>query len=119
MNRVKTVRDFDFCIDEYMYNCQSRKLRKTTLQAYEQALRLFDRWCLDEVGITSPEEVWEATFRRYICDLQERGKYTFYSVEESAIGYIPNKRRDYAHLLSVTSINNYIRNLKRNFQSPE
>ena len=109
MKRSKSVRDFDFYIDEYMYNCQSRKLRKKTLQAYEQALRLFERWCMDEMGITSPEEVREATFRRYICDMQERGKYTFFSVEESAIGYTPNKRRDFAHPLSVTSINNYIR----------
>lgn len=88
MKRSKSVRDFDFYIDEYMYNCQSRKLRKKTLQAYEQALRLFERWYMDEMGITSPEVVREATFRRYICDMQERGKYTFYSVEESAIGYL-------------------------------
>lgn len=115
MRQTKQMRDFDFYIDEYMYNCQSRKLRKKTLQTYEQTLRLFERWYLDEMGITSPEEVREATFRRYICDLQERGKYTFYSVEEAAIGYTPNKRRDYAHPLSVTSINNYIRNLKAFF----
>lgn len=115
MKRSKSVRDFDFYIDEYMYNCQSRKLRKKTLQAYEQTLRLFERWCMDEMGITSPEEVREATFRRYICDMQERGKYTFFSVKESAIGYTPNKRRDFAHPLSVTSINNYIRNLKAFF----
>ena len=115
MKRAKSVRDFDFYIDEYMYNCQSRKLRRKTLVTYEQTLRLFERWCLDAMGITSPEEVREATFRRYICDLQERGKYTFYSVEEAAIGYSPNKRRDYGCSISVTSINNYIRNLKAFF----
>ena len=115
MKRTKTVRDFDFYIDEYMYNCRSRKLRKKTLEAYEQTLRLFERWRLDAMGITSPEEVREAAFRRYICDLQERGKYTFYSVEDAAIGYTPNKRRDYGHPISITSINNYIRNLKAFF----
>ena len=88
MKQTKSVRDFDFYIDEYMYNCQSRKLRKKTLHTYEQTLRLFERWCLDEMGIRSPEEVRESTFRRYICDLQERGKYTFYSVNDSAIGYL-------------------------------
>lgn len=115
MKRTKSVRDFDFYIDEYMYNCQSRKLRKKTLETYEQTLRLFERWCLDVMGVISPEEVREATFRRYICDLQERGKYTFYSVEDAAIGYTPNKRRDYGHPISVTSVNNYIRNLKAFF----
>ena len=116
MKRAKSVRDFDFYIDEYMYNCQSRKLRKKTLQTYEQTLRLFERWCLDAMGITSPEEIRESIFRRYICDLQERGKYTFYSVEEAAIGYTPNKRRDYGRPISVTAINNYIRNLKAFFE---
>ena len=52
MKRAKSVRDFDFYIDEYMYNCQSRKLRKKTLQTYEQTLRLFERWCLDAMGIS-------------------------------------------------------------------
>lgn len=67
MKRTKSVYDFDFYIDEYMYNCRSRKLRRKTLQVYEQSLRLFERWCLDVVGITGPEEIREATFRRYIC----------------------------------------------------
>ena len=50
MRQTKQVQDFDFYIDEYMYNCQSRKLRKKTLQTYEQTLRLFERWCMDEMG---------------------------------------------------------------------
>lgn len=42
MKRTKSVRDFDFYIDEYMYNCQSWKLRKKTLQTYEQTLRFLN-----------------------------------------------------------------------------
>lgn len=115
MKRSKTVRDFDFYIDEYMYNCQSRRLRAKTLQTYEQTLRLFERWCREEMGITKPEEIREATICRYICDLQDRGKYTFYSAEEATINYVPSKRRDYAKTVSITTINNYIRNLKAFF----
>lgn len=115
MKRTKSVRDFDFYIDEYMCNCQSRRLRHKTLQSYEQTLRLFERWCLEEMGISRPEEIREATIRRYICDLQERGKYTFYAAEEATINYMPSKRRDYAKVVSVTTINNYIRNLKAFF----
>ena len=36
-------RDFDYWIDEYMYNCRSRKLRPKTMISYEQSLRLFER----------------------------------------------------------------------------
>ena len=76
MKKKRLVRDFDFYIDEYMYNCRSRKLRPKTMQSYEQTLRLFERWCLEEAGITEPGQVLDSTIRHYICSLQERGKYT-------------------------------------------
>ena len=112
MKKTKVTRDFDFYIDEYMYNCRSRKLRPKTMNSYEQTLRLFERWCLEEKGITEPGQVLDTTIRHYICSLQERGKYTFYSLENAAITYSPNRRRDYAQTVSTTTINNYIRNLK-------
>ena len=48
MKKTKTIRDFDYYIDEYMYHCRSRKLRPKTMSSYEQTLRLFERWCLEE-----------------------------------------------------------------------
>ena len=72
-------RDFDFYIDEYLYYCQSRRLRPKTMSSYEQTLRLFERWTREQKGIESPLEVREQTIRHYICDLQDRGKYSFYA----------------------------------------
>lgn len=115
MRRTKVVKDFDYYIDEYMYNCRSRKLRPKTMQSYEQTLRLFERWCIDEEGITEPSEVREATIRKYICSLEERGKYTFYSNEESKKTNTPDRRRDYKSDISITTVNNYVRNLKAFF----
>lgn len=115
MKKSKVVRDFDFYIDEYMYNCRSRKLRPKTMSSYEQTLRLFERWCLEEAEITQPSQVLDTTIRHYICSLQERGKYTFYSTENSAITYEPSRRRDFSQTVSTTTINNYIRNLKAFF----
>ena len=54
MKKIQFKRDFDYWIDECMYNCRSRKLRP-----------------------------------KYICSLQERGKYTFYATEDCAITYNP------------------------------
>jgi len=48
MKKHRQIRDFDYWIDEYMYNCRSRKLRPKTMQSYEQTLRLFERWCREE-----------------------------------------------------------------------
>ena len=115
MRKKQITRDFDYYIDEYMYNCRSRKLRPKTMQSYEQTLRLFERWCLEEAGITEPGQVLDSTIRHYICNLQDRGKYTFYAVENCAITYNPARRRDFSQTVSTTTINNYIRNLKAFF----
>ena len=74
MRKKQFKRDFDYYIDEYMYNCRSRKLRPKTMISYEQTLRLFERWCLEEANITEPSQVLESTIRHYICSLQDRGK---------------------------------------------
>ena len=81
------------------------------MQSYEQSLRLFERWCIEE-GISKPEEVRVGNVRKYICDLEERGKYTFYVKEEHRKYNYPERRRDYREEISITTINNYIRNLK-------
>lgn len=52
MRKKQLTRDFDYYIDEYMYNCRSRKLRPKTMQSYAQTRMLFERWCLEEANIT-------------------------------------------------------------------
>ena len=115
MRRSKAVKNFDYYIDEYMYDCRSRRLRPKSMQSYEQTLRLFEKWCLLEEGIHEPSEVTESTIRHYICDLQDRGKYTLYSNDSKKEVNYPDRRRDFRHEISITTINNYIRNLKAFF----
>ena len=80
--------------------------------SYEQTLRLFEKWCKEEQGISTVDKVNENVIRRYIFDLQERGKYTFYSNDkQKAINY-PERRRDFRKPVSTITINNYIRNLR-------
>lgn len=55
MKKKQFVRDFDYYIDEYMYNCRSRKLRPKTMISYEQSLRLFELRCIEDVNITERE----------------------------------------------------------------
>ena len=66
-----------YWIDEYMVFCRSNQLREKTLNSYEQALRLFERWCKEAMNIDDVGKITEAVIRRYINELQERGKYTF------------------------------------------
>ena len=55
MKKKQFKRDFDYYIDEYMYNCRSRKLRPKTMISYEQSLRLFELRCIEDVNITERE----------------------------------------------------------------
>ena len=104
--------DFDWQTNEFMLYCRTTQLREKTMLSYEQTLRLFEKWCKEEQSISTVDKVNENVIRRYIFDLQERGKYTFYSNDkQKAINY-PERRRDFRKPVSTTTINNYIRNLR-------
>lgn len=45
--------DFDWQIDEFMVYCRSTQLRAQTMKSYEQTLCLFERWCLEQMDITT------------------------------------------------------------------
>lgn len=103
---------FDWQIDEFMVYCHSKKLRERTIASYEQALRLFERWCREQMSIEEVDRVTEAVMRRYINDLQERGKYTFYSDDKAKGMNYPERRRDFRKPISDVTINGYIRELR-------
>ena len=95
-----------------MVYCRSTQLREKSMASYEQTLRLFERWCAEELRIFTVDKVTEPVIRKYINDLQERGKYTFYVNDLSKKKNCPDRRRDYRKPVSVTTINNYIRNIR-------
>ena len=51
---------FDHCIEEFMVYCHSKQLRERTMDSYEQALRLFERWCKEQMDITDVDKVTES-----------------------------------------------------------
>ena len=104
--------DFDWQTNEFMIYCRSTQLREKTMGGYEQTLKLFGRWLADELNIYTVDKITENVIRKYICDLQERGKYTFYVNDLSKKKNYPERRRDYRKAVSVTKINNYIRNIR-------
>ena len=103
---------FDWQIDEFMVFCRSSQLRERTMTSYEQTLRLFQRWCEEQMKIVTVDKVTESIIRRYINDLQERGKYSFYADEKKKETNHPDRRRDFRKPITITTINNYIRNLR-------
>ena len=55
---------FEWQIDEFLIYCHSKQLRPKTTQSYEQALRLFARWCEEERHIDAVDKVKEADIRK-------------------------------------------------------
>ena len=104
--------DFDWQTNEFMLYCRTTQLREKSMMAYEQSLKLFQRWCMDEMGIFTVDKVTENVIRRYIMELQERGKYTFYIVDKQKKTNYPERRRDFRQPISTATINNYIRNIR-------
>ena len=103
---------FSWQIEEFMVYCHTRQLRRKTMNSYEQALRLFERWCADEFSIVTVDKVTESVIRRYITSLQERGKYSFYADDKKKETNYPERRTDYQKQITITTINNYLRNLR-------
>ena len=103
---------FDYQLDEFMLFCRSRQLREKTMISYEQTLRLFERWCFEELEIDQVDKITESMVRRYISDLMDRGKYSFYCDDSRKKINYPERRRDFRNPISITTINNYIRNLR-------
>lgn len=103
---------FEWQVEEFMCYCQSKQLREKTMKSYEQTIKLFVKWVRDSQKIESVEVIKEQTIRRYIVDLQERGKYTYYANDSSKLLNCPDRRRDFRNEVSNTTVNNYIRNLK-------
>lgn len=103
---------FDFYIDDFLLFCRSRQLREKTMLSYEQALRLFERWCWEQFQIDAVERITESLMRKYINDLMSRGKYSYYCNDATKQINYPERRRDYRKPISTTTINNYIRNLR-------
>lgn len=102
----------DIQIDEFMNYCQSKNLSKKTMASYEQTLRLFARYLEDVLRITDATKLTEKMFRDYILSIQERGKYTIVSNENTKNTNKPDNRKDFGKKVSASTINNYTRNIK-------
>ena len=42
------------------------------MMAYEQSLKLFGRWCMEETGIFTVDKVCENVIHRYIIELRSQ-----------------------------------------------
>ncbi|PAB60977.1 tyrosine-type recombinase/integrase [Anaeromicrobium sediminis] len=106
------MQKMELMIDEFMIYCESKNLSRKTMASYEQTLRLFSKYLIEEKNIIDVKKVTEKILREYINYLKERGKYTVVSNKHTVLQNKPNNRTDYSKKVSITTVNNYIRNIK-------
>lgn len=102
-------------IERYLEFCVSKQLRPRTMKAYRQGLELFAAWSEQKEKAETVQHIGAEMIRRYIVDLQTRGKYTLSSKAMGKNHQDPKKRRDYNLRITNTTINNYIRYLRAFF----
>lgn len=102
-------------IGVYVEYCRSEMLRPKTIEAYKQGLYLFAAWLKENENVTDFEAVKDVMIRRYMLDLQNRGKYTFSADRKYEMINYPTHRRDYNQKLSNITINNYLRYIRTFF----
>ena len=107
--------DMERVISLYMDECASKQLREKTMQSYEKTLKLFTVWLKENEKTDRVEDIEDRTIRRYIPDLQTRGKYTVCTDKTTNDIKHPQRRRDYNKKVSNITINNYLRNLRAFF----
>lgn len=106
------MKKIDYDIDDFMDYCTVKNLAEKTINSYEQTLRLLSRYLIEVQNVKSAEDTKELHIREYIKYLQDRGKYTVTSNEETQNINFPENREDYGKKIEITTINNYIRNIK-------
>ncbi|SMC17498.1 integrase/recombinase XerD [Clostridium acidisoli DSM 12555] len=106
------MKNINILLDEFMIYCESKNLSKKTMMSYEQTLKLFFKYLYEKENIMDASKVSEKLIREYINYIKERGKYTVVSNKNSLKTNTPEVRTDYGKKVSITTINNYIRNIK-------
>lgn len=104
--------EFSYQIENYMLYCDAKSLSTKTKASYEQTLGLFRAYLQNHHKITDARDVKAVHIRAYIKHLKERGKYTVVNDEASRATNDPSNRKDLNKPISITTVANYLRNIK-------
>ncbi|KFM98777.1 hypothetical protein DJ93_1175 [Bacillus clarus] len=85
----------EWYLNDFLIYCQSKNLSPKTISSYEQTLKLFLLWLKNEQDLEEVNHVKAGHIHQYIAYVQERGKYTVVSREDSIHSNHPQNRMDY------------------------
>ena len=102
----------DLQVDDFINYCDYKNLSTKRIGSYEQTLRLFIRYLIEECKITKTEQVKEQNIKDYLTSIKERGKYTVVANDNTKKFNCPQNRQDFWKKVSIATINKYTRNLR-------
>lgn len=106
------ITDLEYTVEDYLTSCDMKNLSSKTIKSYDQSLKLFVRFLLQEYKITSIKQLKKIHIEEYIKFTKEKGKYSFVINDGSKFKNHPQNRRDYDKKVSISTVNNYLRNIK-------
>lgn len=109
---LKSTKNLDFYLGDFMEYCYLKELSKKTMNSYESTLQLFFKYLQEEKDIINPQDTKKEDIEDYILFTKERGKYSYVSDEKTVSLNHPTRRIDFGKQVSDCTINNYIRNIK-------
>ena len=99
-------------IQDFIDHCTLKGLSPKTIKSYYQRLTLFCKYIEEEKEIMSIEEVNKNIIEEYIQFIKDRGKYSYVADEKYLRTNYQNNRSDIGKEVSVSTLNNYLRNIK-------
>lgn len=107
---IKKLYNFDEAIEDFMIDCTNRNLSKKTMKSYESTIKLFSKYCEEELNKFIPSVITTKDIKEYLEFTRDRGKYSFVATTE--INNNPLARGDFGKKISLYTVNNYLRNIK-------
>lgn len=105
-------KEFSYYIQEFINYCDLKGLSTKTIKSYYQTLTLFFKYLEEEKNIFDINKVNKDVVEEYLVFTKERGKYSYVANEESLKKNYQNLRKDLGKEVSISTLNNYLRNIK-------
>ncbi len=102
---------YEDLIQDYIDYCSYKNLAIKTIKSYNQTLMLFTQYLREEKNIEDITKVNKEIVEEYINFTKERGKYSFV-VSDGYLKANIDKRKDIGNEVSISTLNNYLRNIK-------
>ncbi|WP_370830167.1 tyrosine-type recombinase/integrase [Clostridium sp.] len=109
---LKSNRDIQFYIEDFMEYCSLKGLSVKTMSSYETTLKLLAKYLQEEYCISTLKEIKGDHISEYLKFTKDRGKYSYVSDDKTVGLNNPAGRKDFGKPVSDVTINNYIRNIK-------